>query len=72
MAAGGWAARWELQESRQFHSSWQSRAGLLLLGGRHSPRTTELLPPTGSRTVAQFRLVENTMSVQSGAINIRK
>ena len=48
LTASGWTTSHQLVEGRVSHVSWLSPAGLLLMGGRHSDQTTELLTDTGS------------------------
>ena len=43
-----WTTSHQLQESRWGHSSWSSRAGLIMMGGYDSGKTTELLSNSGS------------------------
>ena len=56
LTAAGWAESQLLGHERQYHTSWRSPAGLLLLGGEQSPTTTELLSSTDSTTSSSFAL----------------
>ena len=60
LTGSGWTTSHQLQQWRYDHSSWSSPAGLLLMGGRSSPTTTELLTDTGS-SLASFYLEYSTM-----------
>ena len=59
LTGAGWANTSYLLEWRYFHTSWASPLGLLLLGGEHSPRSTELIQEDGSSTYS-FDLVADT------------
>ena len=56
LTAAGWAESQLLGQERQYHTSWRSPAGLLLLGGEQSPTTTELLSSTDSTTSTSITL----------------
>ena len=58
--AGGWVVSHNLMESREEHSSWQSPAGLVLIGGSYSPTTTELLSSSDSSSSSNFTLQYST------------
>ena len=44
---------------RYWHSSWDSPAGVILMGGKYSPRTTEKILQDGTST-ASFDLKYST------------
>ena len=48
LTASGWTTSHQLREERFDHVGWSSPAGILLMGGEFSSRTTELLTDTGS------------------------
>ena len=56
LTAEGWQESHQLQEKRVDHSSWRSPDGLLLMGGKDSPNTTEIL--TDNSTSLSFQLDE--------------
>ena len=56
LTAAGWAESQLLGQGREYHTSWRSPAGLLLLGGEQSPTTTELLSSTDSTTSSSIAL----------------
>ena len=45
-----------LKQSRSYHLCWNVPEGVLLLGGRSSPSTTELVSYDGSTSVSKFDL----------------
>ena len=49
-----------LAEERYYHTSWEREEGLLLLGGRESPTTTELLTEGSEEGVPAFSLQYRT------------
>ena len=49
-----------LAEEREEHTSWQREEGLLLLGGKYSPTTTELLTEGSEEGVPAFSLQYST------------
>ena len=55
LTAAGWEETHNLRQERVGHSSWRSPAGLLLMGGIHSPTTTELLSYTDSTTADSYQ-----------------
>ena len=57
--AGGWVVSHNLLEDRWGHSSWQSPAGLVLIGGG-SGTTTELLSSSDSSSSSNFTLQYDT------------
>ena len=57
--AGGWVVSHNLLQYRYGHSSWQSPAGLVLIGGSGS-RTTELLSSSDSSSSYNFTLEYRT------------
>ena len=59
LRAGGWVNTSFLLEYRSFSLSWSSPAGLVLLGGQDSPRTTERPQEDGSSAYG-FPLEEET------------
>ena len=62
--AGGWVVSHNLLQDRSGHSSWQSPAGLVLIGGGHtasSLTTTELLSSSDSSSSSNFTLQYDTM-----------
>ena len=59
LTAAGWAESQLLGQERQYHTSWRSPAGLLLLGGDQSGDTTELLSSTDSTTTTSITLEYN-------------
>ena len=48
-----------LQQSRTFHLCWNVPEGVLLLGGKSSPSSTELVLRDGSASVSQFELTHH-------------
>ena len=64
--AGQWAESHALLQGRDGHSSWDSPAGVLLLGGYPGPgsydslRSTELLSTTDSSSQQAFALEYDT------------
>ena len=58
--AGGWVVSHNLRESRFDHSSWQSPAGLVIIGGEYSGTTTELLSSSDSSSSSNFTLQYDT------------
>ena len=60
LSAGGWVVSHNLLESRGDHSSWQSPAGLVLIGGYYSGTTTELLSSSDSSSSSNFTLEYRT------------
>ena len=58
---GGWVESHLLMEKRVNHTSWMSPAGLLLIGGAFSERSTELLSSTGATTYINFTLNYDTV-----------
>ena len=58
--AGGWVLSHNLLQTRYHHSSWQSPAGLVLIGGYYSGRTTELLSSSDSSSSYNFTLEYRT------------
>ena len=56
LSAGGWAVSHNLLKSRSQHSSWQSPAGLVLIGGYYSGYSTELLSSSDSSSSYNFTL----------------
>ena len=58
--AGGWVESHNLLEDRYWHSSWQSPAGLVLIGGDYSSTTTELLSSSDSSSSSNFTLEYDT------------
>ena len=56
LTTGGWVVSHILLEDRAHHSSWQSPAGLVLIGGEYSGRTTELLSSSDSSSSSNFTL----------------
>ena len=63
LSAGGWVVSHNLLEDRAGHSSWQSPAGLVLIGGGDSNTrtTTELLSSSDSSSSYNFTLQYDTM-----------
>ena len=59
--AGGWVVSHNLLEDRYWHSSWQSPAGLVLIGGGYSYTTTELLSSSDSSSSSNFTLQYDTV-----------
>ena len=63
--AGGWVVSHNLLQPRRQHSSWQSPAGLVLIGGWDdrwdSSRTTDLLSSSDSSSSNNFTLLYDTM-----------
>ena len=58
---GEWEQSHSLSEGRSGHVSWQSPAGILLMGGGYSSRTsTELLSTTTDTTTSNFSLPYET------------
>ena len=60
LTGSGWTTSHHLVEERYNHVSWSSPAGLLLMGGQYSPRTTELLSDTSNSTSPSFDLEYDT------------
>ena len=58
---GEWEQSHSLSEERYDHVSWQSPAGILLMGGWVSWTTTELLSTTTDTTTYNFSLPYSTM-----------
>ena len=60
--AGGWVVSHNLLEDRSLHSSWQSPAGLVLIGGvgSGSRTTTSLLSSSDSSSSSNFTLQYRT------------
>ena len=56
LSTGGWVESHTLREQRYLHSSWLSPAGVVLIGGSYSTRTTELLSSTNTSTSRAFSL----------------
>ena len=44
----GWTKTYDLIQRRYYHTAWDTRSGIILLGGSESPTTTELLKDGGS------------------------
>merc|ERR1711923_591698 len=61
LTVSGWTTSHQLQETRHQHVSWRSPAGLLLMGGLQSSRTTELLSDTSNSSSQSFYLEYFTM-----------
>ena len=61
LTASGWATSHNLVDRRYDHMSWRSPAGLLLMGGQYSRRTTELLSDTNSSSSPSFDLEYDTL-----------
>ena len=63
LEGGSWTPSHQLLEERYYqyyHSSWASPAGTMLMGGRNSPQTTELLDANTGDSVMSFPLKYNT------------
>ena len=58
--SGDWRTSHRLSIGRWGHSSWGHSTGVLLVGGHHSPRTTELALNDGS-TEQKFNLQADSM-----------
>ena len=58
--AGGWVVSHNLLGDRSEHSSWQSPAGLVIIGGEYSGTTTELLSSSDSSSSYSFTLQYRT------------
>ena len=58
-ADGAWEDYATLQGYRQYHTSWVSPGGLMLMGG-WSGDTTEIVPSGGGQSVQGFNLNEET------------
>jgi len=56
----GWVVSHNLLEDRYEHSSWQSPAGLVLIGGGYPYNTTELLSSSDSSSSYNFTLLYRT------------
>ena len=56
LTASGWTTSHHLVEERHNHVSWRSPAGLLLMGGEYTRRSTELLSNTNSSSSPSFNL----------------
>ena len=54
-SSGTWQQTHYLGQRREAHTAWASPRGVLLMGGRYSKTTTELLNDDGS-TTASFNL----------------
>ena len=61
---GDWITSHTLREERQWHVSWNSPSGIMLLGGLRSRHTTELSSTSSS---AHFDLPYDTMYVIRGS-----
>ena len=59
-SGGKWKPSHKLKKERQFHSSWASPAGTVLMGGDPSSETTELLDETTGDSVMHFPLKYET------------
>ena len=59
-SSGVWVPSHSLAEERSSHTTWQREEGLLLLGGRYSPTTTELLTEGSEEGVPAFSLQYST------------
>ena len=57
---GEWEQSHSLSEQRYHHVSWQSPAGILLMGGWDSSTSTELLSTTTDTTTSSFSLPYET------------
>ena len=57
---GEWKQSHSLSEGRGGHVSWQSPAGILLMGGWDSSTTTELLSTSTDTTTSNFSLSYET------------
>ena len=49
-SSGTWQQTHYLGQRREAHTAWASPRGVLLMGGRYSKRTTELLTENGDTT----------------------
>ena len=47
LSGGSWSISHNLVHQRRFHCAWETDSGIMLLGGRQSPNTTELLNDDG-------------------------
>ena len=52
---GTWKQSHTLKNKRHFHSSWNSKYGLLLMGGQGRDKTSELLTSNG-QSISKFAL----------------
>ena len=59
-SGGSWALSHQLVEYRWHHCSWASPAGTLIMGGRYSKKTTELLDANTGDSVISFAPKHNT------------
>jgi len=48
LTGGVWVPSYNLVQQRWYHSSWRGEEGLVLLGGSHSEKTSEILLPGGT------------------------
>ena len=69
LTAGGWRPGPALLRPRYHHCSWTSGRGTLLLGGRASGYTTELLPANTSVSTESFPLKYDTRYIVIITIN---
>ena len=59
--SGEWVRTHNLSEKRSGHSSWQREDGtVLLMGGRYSPTTTEIVSDSSAVSTPGFSLKYNT------------
>ena len=66
LTGSDWTTSHQLVESRWGHSSWSSPAGLILMGGYDSGKTTELLSDTSSSSSPSFDLEYDTTHLSPG------
>ena len=59
-SGGSWSPSHNLQQERQYHTSWASPAGTVLMGGSYSKQTTELLDEATEDSVMHFNLKYGT------------
>ena len=59
-SGGKWKPSHKLKKERQYHTSWASPAGTVLMGGSVSWKTTELLDDTTGVSVMHFPLKYDT------------
>ena len=59
--SGQWSNTYNLTEEREFHSSWDTKQGLVLMGGVYSLTTSEIVPTDGGQGGPAFDMKYQTM-----------
>ena len=55
LTGGSWTTSHTLVHQRGGHTAWESPLGLILLGGRYSPKTTEILRNNSSEDLFNLK-----------------